>query len=149
MSGSEQCHSHKSLSEELRLLLNMLADYGEPWLDRIAGVPEKDSNTVPATCNWCPLCAIVALIRGDRSELAARAAERMAMLLGQLRIALTEVAARSPGESESTSGEAWPDEEAVAARSRPGQEPAYPGRVQRILVRRSGERSEDPQPQRH
>lgn len=142
MSGSEQGHSHNPLSEELRLLLNLLADYGEPWLDRVAGVPGKDSNTVPATCNWCPLCAIAALIRGDRSELAARTAERMAMLLGQLRIALTEVAARSSGESWDTSGGARPDEEPVA-RSRPRQGAAPTGRVQHIQVRRSGEPSED------
>jgi hypothetical protein len=42
------------------------------------------------SCGWCPLCNAVALARGDRSELAAKAAEHVAGLIAVLRAALAE-----------------------------------------------------------
>ncbi|MEU4447481.1 hypothetical protein AB0K14_38550 [Actinosynnema sp. NPDC050801] len=95
------------LTEELRLLLDAAAERAQPWLHRMAAEGEHDTRT----CGWCPLCNAVALARGDRSELVAKAAEHVTGLIAVLRAALGEPAAGSasaPGASGPGSG---PDEE--------------------------------------
>jgi hypothetical protein len=81
------------LAEELRLLLDALAERAEPMLNRLATAPAGEHT--PATCGWCPVCAGMAVLRGERPELAVRAAEHAAGLLGVLRAALAE---RQPAE---------------------------------------------------
>ncbi|MFD7657032.1 hypothetical protein ACFV4N_23920 [Actinosynnema sp. NPDC059797] len=91
-----------TLVEELRLLLDAAAERAQPWLHRVAEQGGHDSGT----CGWCPLCNAAALVRGDRSELAAKAAEHVAGLIAVLRAALTEPAAPAPaGERSERSGE--------------------------------------------
>lgn len=75
------------LAEELRLLLDAAAERAQPWLHRMAA---EDGEHDTGTCGWCPLCNAVALARGDRSELAAKAAEHVAGLIAVLRAALAE-----------------------------------------------------------
>jgi hypothetical protein len=131
------------LAEELRLLVDALAERAQPLLNRLAADPAahdsaahdssaqdssaqdaaahdssaQDSSAphTPATCGWCPLCAAMAVFRGERPELAVRAAEHAAGLLSVLRSALAE-----------------------PAPSAAAHEPA-PDRVQHITVRRSGD----------
>lgn len=76
------------LAEELRLLIDTAAERMQPWLQRVAEA--GDGEHTPETCGWCPLCNGVALLRGDRSELAAKAAEHAAGLVAVLRAALRE-----------------------------------------------------------
>ncbi|MFJ6674186.1 hypothetical protein ACIQMJ_24015 [Actinosynnema sp. NPDC091369] len=83
------------LAEELRLLLDAAAERAQPWLHRMAAA-EGEHDT--RTCGWCPLCNAVALARGDRSELAAKAAEHVAGLIAVLRAALAEPAAAEQAE---------------------------------------------------
>jgi hypothetical protein len=79
------------LAEELRLLLDALAERAEPMLNRLAAAPtDEHGEHTPATCGWCPLCAGMAVLRGERPELAVRAAEHAAGLLTVLRAALAE-----------------------------------------------------------
>ena len=113
------------LAEEARLLLDALAERAQPWLNRLAtGEPAADGTPhTPATCGWCPVCAGMALVRGERPELAVRAAEHAAGLLSVLRAALADPSA----ETASASSDASEDE--------PEDEPE-PGRVQKIEVRR-------------
>lgn len=80
-------HVDSKLAEELRLLLDAAAERAQPWLHRVAAA-EGEHDT--RTCGWCPLCNAVALARGDRSELAAKAAEHVAGLIAVLRAALAE-----------------------------------------------------------
>lgn len=80
-------HVDSKLAEELRLLLDAAAERAQPWLHRMAAA-EGEHDT--RTCGWCPLCNAVALARGDRSELAAKAAEHVAGLIAVLRAALAE-----------------------------------------------------------
>jgi hypothetical protein len=87
------------LAEELRLLLDALAERAEPMLNRLATAP-ADEHT-PATCGWCPVCAGIAVLRGERPELAVRAAEHAAGLLGVLRAALAERQPTEPDPPES------------------------------------------------
>lgn len=120
------------LAEEARLLLDALAERAQPWLNRLAADPGEDGAPhTPATCGWCPICAGLALLRGERPELAVRAAEHAAGLLAVLRAALAEpagpprpdAAANPTGEPEGEPG------------SEPGSEPKG-NRVQHIEVRR-------------
>jgi hypothetical protein len=76
------------LVEELRLLIDVAAERAQPWLQRIATEGAGEHN--PQTCGWCPVCNAAALIKGDRSELAAKAAEHVAGLLTLLRMALSD-----------------------------------------------------------
>lgn len=91
----EQPTSGARLAEELRLLLDALAERAQPMLNRLATAPGDEH--APATCGWCPLCAGIAMLRGDRPELAVKAAEHAAGLLDVLRTALAE---RAPATDE-------------------------------------------------
>jgi hypothetical protein len=82
------------LVEELRLLIDVAAERAQPWLQRIATEGAGDHH--PQTCGWCPVCNAAALIKGDRSELAAKAAEHVSGLLTLLRMALSEPSAPAP-----------------------------------------------------
>lgn len=121
MSGSEGCGAH-STAEELRLLAQLLVERSEPLVARLREGTRpfaKDgpfAQDGPEPCTWCPLCAVVGLVRGDRPELAARLAEHATGLLAVLRDAAAQ-----------------PD-------PAPHRTPSEPGpRVQRVTVRRGGE----------
>ncbi|QFZ24095.1 hypothetical protein [Saccharothrix syringae] len=86
------------LAEELRLLLDAAAERAQPWLHRVA--EQGATGHDPGACGWCPLCNAVALVRGDRSELAAKAAEHLVGLIAVLRAALAEPAAPAPASEE-------------------------------------------------
>ena len=102
------------IAEELRLLIDALAEKAEPWLARIAA---ESADHEPTTCDWCPVCAVAAVDRGERSEMAAKAAEHAAGLLAVLRMALQQQRPSQP----------------------PAGEPQAPPRVQKITVRRRGQ----------
>jgi hypothetical protein len=118
------------LAEEARLLLEALAERAEPWLNRYAdsaaAAPEPGAEHSPATCGWCPVCAGIAVLRGERPELAVRAAEHAAGLLAVVRSAL---APPVPAPAD-------PADPAAPAEPRP--EPEAAPRVQKINVRRKG-----------
>ena len=94
--SEERCGGHDALAEELRAhaagVLNLL----EPWLKQIREAPPPEGGT-PVTCASCPLCALMALLRGERSEMAVRVAEQAAGLVAVLRAALAE--GNGPGPS--------------------------------------------------
>jgi phytoene/squalene synthetase len=100
------------VKEEFRLLLDAVADKAEPWLQRLRDSEEH----VPGTCDWCPVCAVAAVLRGEHSELAAKAAEHAVGLLAVLRAAVRQPAAPQP-----------------AAQPQPAGQPP---RVQKIVVQR-------------
>jgi hypothetical protein len=113
------------LTEELRLLLDALAERAQPMLNRLAAADTEEGEHTPATCGWCPLCAGMAVLRGERPELAVRAAEHVAGLVAVLRAVLAEraPAGSSPSGSPASSGS--------SASSSSSDE-----RVQHITVRR-------------
>ena len=119
------------IAEELRLLLGVLAERAEPWLNRLATAPEgadgaAGAEHTPATCGWCPLCAGMAVLRGERPELAVRAAEHASGLLAVLRAALAERPPAEPGPTREPADDPQPE----------------PERVQKIAIRRRGAESE-------
>jgi hypothetical protein len=74
------------LAEELRLLVEAVADRAGPWLDRVAEPADGESSS----CAWCPLCAAVAVLRGEQNELAARGLDGAADLVALLRAVLAD-----------------------------------------------------------
>ncbi|MFC0540050.1 hypothetical protein [Kutzneria chonburiensis] len=106
--------SQDRIAEELRLLIDALAEKAEPWLQRIVA---DSADHEPTTCDWCPVCAVAAVLKGERSELAARAAEHAAGLLTVLRMAVQQERSAPPR----------------------AEEPAAAPRVQKITVRRPGQ----------
>ncbi|HEX4226263.1 MAG TPA: hypothetical protein VHZ97_28130, partial [Pseudonocardiaceae bacterium] len=106
---SDEAPPGAKIAEELKLLLGVLAERAEPWLTRLAtasdGTAPDGTEHTPATCGWCPLCAGIAVLRGERPELAVRAAEHASGLLAVLRASLAE---RPPAEPK-TAHEPEPD----------------------------------------
>ena len=89
-----------------------------------AGVP--DGHTGPE-CRWCPLCRLVAVLRGERPELTARVAEAGVALVAAVR-GLLDAAAVPDGAGR-------PSGPSAAARSGAGADntgPAEQPRVQHI-----------------
>jgi hypothetical protein len=119
------------LAEEMRLLLDALAERAQPLLNRLAAAPTGEQGEHnPATCGWCPLCAGIAVLRGDRPELAVRAAEHASGLLAVLRDALAQRPQAAP--------EGPADESAPPAPATPPADEPANDRVQHIQVRRRG-----------
>ncbi|MBA0124941.1 hypothetical protein H0B56_05235 [Haloechinothrix sp. YIM 98757] len=141
-----------SLTHEIRLLVEMVAEHASPWLDSIlaaghgsgfgAGSPGTGGDEGPfgaGESGWCPLCAVIAIVRGERPEFAARLAEQMARLVALLRAVLAdrwspEGGVHMPGfvPPDQPFGTSTPDGD---LRGRRQEEQA---RVQHIPVRRRG-----------
>ncbi|HEX7661071.1 MAG TPA: hypothetical protein VF444_16500 [Pseudonocardiaceae bacterium] len=140
------------LAEEARLLLDAVAERLQPWLERMVSEHREHEAAVgrPITCEWCPFCAGIAVLRGERPELAVRAAEHAAGLLAILRVMLTEPGA-TPGRSTATaapgaSGDPDGTDRTDGSDDRPGEPaPSESPRVQRIPVRRPGDARETPE----
>lgn len=84
--GQRGSAGHDHMLEEFRLLLDALAYRAEDFLHGLACEGDGESQA-PGTCGWCPLCALIAAMRGERSELTSKFAEQLAgivMLLRQL-----------------------------------------------------------------
>jgi hypothetical protein len=84
------CRGHGPLVEELRTYLAGALDQLEPVVERLHEQPETQPGPAAAACAYCPVCALIAVLRGERSELAARLAEQAAGLIAVLRTALDE-----------------------------------------------------------
>jgi hypothetical protein len=117
---SPGCDAHAGASAELRALARTALDRVEPVLDRMRIEPTTPVSA--ETCAVCPLCALVAALRGERPELVHRLAEHLGGLVTALRSALEE----ADGSAEP------PPPERTASGS--------PKVVQRIRVERVGER---------
>jgi hypothetical protein len=80
-----------SLAEEIRLLVEMVAERAAPWLEGIVAAGHGSPAAKPANdCGWCPLCAVVSVVRGERPEFAARLVEQLAQLVALLRAVLAD-----------------------------------------------------------
>lgn len=83
------CDGHDSVSAEARALAELLAEALEPWAQRLRDTVDarggQPCDDIPISCTWCPICAVLGLLRGERPELAARLAEHGVGLLTALR----------------------------------------------------------------
>ena len=137
------------LAEEIRLLVEMVVEHALPWLEELLAAghgapngeeqPGTESHGEPraAACEWCPLCAVIAVARGQRPEFAARLFEQAAQVVALLRAVLAD--RWEPDEGLHMPGFRPPEAAAEQAATRhsatrPGSSP----RVQHITVRRRG-----------
>jgi hypothetical protein len=80
-----------SLAEEIRLLVEMVVERAAPWLEGIVASGHGPADRAASTdCGWCPLCAVVAVARGERPEFAARLVEQLGQLVALLRAVLAD-----------------------------------------------------------
>lgn len=135
---------HEQLLAELRDLLDTISGRAEDYL-RACGA--SDGGEAPGACGWCPVCAAVALLRGQRSDAAERLVEQLSAAVQALRGLLAEQRTDAAGgpAGDPTAGASAGDPTAGASA---GSEPRA-DRVQPIDVRRVGGRVlDDAQAQR-
>ncbi|MEC3973932.1 hypothetical protein [Amycolatopsis sp. H20-H5] len=120
----------------------MVVERAAPWLEGVVAAGHgKTADQLPddasmENCGWCPLCAIVAVVRGERPEFAARLMEQAAQLVALLRAVLAdrwepEGGVHMPGFQPAPRPAREEREEAVGATTS--------ARVQHIPVLRRGE----------
>ncbi|SEF34203.1 hypothetical protein SAMN05421837_107252 [Amycolatopsis pretoriensis] len=120
------------LAEEIRLLVEMVVEKAAPWLEGVVAAGHGDPDQAKpdgSACGWCPLCAIVAVVQGERPEFVARLLEQLAQLVALLRAVLAD---------------RWEPDEGVhmpgfRPAPRPPADAAVSVRVQHITVRRRDE----------
>ncbi len=129
------------LADEIRLLVDLIVERAAPWLDSLveeghgtdAGQDHTGGNdpggndtggTGAAERGWCPLCAVLAICRGERVDVAARLVDQLTQLLALLRAVLAD---------------RWHPHEGVhvpgAPAPRPERDRREPSRVQHVPVR--------------
>jgi hypothetical protein len=136
---SSKSQESPSVAEELRSLLDTIAASAEPLLQKVGTNGKQQPYPPTAACNWCPLCASLALMRGQRPELAVRAAEHAAGLLAVFRAAMQEQ--DSPEHRSCVAEDQDPHrfaEPAEPAQPRTRHKPPARQRVQKIELRRPG-----------
>jgi hypothetical protein len=105
------------LTAELRALAEALLEKVQPWLVTAAQQPAASAADA---CGWCPVCALVAGLRGESTELGRRLAEQGSGVLTAVRTLLEE------------------HDGATHAAGRPAPAEPAPVQVLRIPVRRTG-----------
>lgn len=136
-----RCHGHGSLADELREYADGALDALEPLVERIRELPARP-DPEPESCASCPVCALITVLRGGRSELAVRLADQFAELLDALRTALEEGVGPARGAASGFGGRSarrggGADDTRRRGSAEDGSEPPVRrARVQRIPVRR-------------
>ncbi|RJQ69614.1 hypothetical protein D5S17_30985 [Pseudonocardiaceae bacterium YIM PH 21723] len=115
---SPQGGEPRQLADEAKLLFEAIAGKADPWLQKMAAETASGEHS-PATCGWCPLCAVLAVLRGERPELAVKLAEQASGLLTTLRLLVDQQTSGGPAPQQRTEGA-----------------PAQPTTVERIKVDR-------------
>lgn len=77
----------RTVAERGEPLIRDLAERGDPLLRGLAETPTAHGEP-GATCDWCPVCVGIALLRGQRPETATRIAGQLSDLLTTLRAAM-------------------------------------------------------------
>lgn len=79
---------HPQFGEELRLLAEAVLERVEPSLRRAATGAGKQAWD---SCDWCPVCALTALVRGEHHDIVAVLADHGTSVVTILREALAGV----------------------------------------------------------
>nr|WP_228045963.1 hypothetical protein [Saccharopolyspora sp. HNM0983] len=112
--------------DELRELLDTISGRAEDYLRACASA---EGDEPPGGCGWCPVCAAVALLGGQRSEAAERLVQQLVAAVRALRGLLAEQAAGSAPTGEPTAGPAGAPTEPRAERVQPIDVRRVDGRV--------------------
>jgi hypothetical protein len=138
-----------SLTEEIRLLVELVVEHAAPWLDGLVSAghgseqaKEHAEGVTPAgNCGWCPLCAIVNAVHGEQPEFAVRLMEQAAQLVALLRAVLAD--RWEPQDGVHLPGfhpvPSQPASRPPSRQDEPAADGPAPGRVQHIAVRKRAE----------
>jgi len=83
---------HGTIGDEAAKLLDAVQD----WARRNLGESSHIATGAPE-CQWCPLCQLIMVLRGDRPEISEKIADATASVVAALRSLLD--AATTPGPS--------------------------------------------------
>lgn len=99
---AEGCAAHPRVSAEFRAVAELFAGRLQPWLERMAQdggpgqTPDQDGGPGGPPCTRCPLCALLAALRGDRPDVVVRLAEHAVGLVTAVRDLVTPAAEAAP-----------------------------------------------------
>lgn len=89
--GCDHSGDHTVLADELRKYVFGALELVEPYIEQVRDAQPVDGGAdAPPPCDSCPVCAVITVMRGGRSELAVRLAEQATGLVALLRSALAE-----------------------------------------------------------
>jgi hypothetical protein len=101
---------HSELGAELLALADTVLTRLEPILRRVA---ETQQDRDQQGCSWCPVCALAALVRGERHDLVELVASEGAVVVALLRQLLIDHTA--PGTEHAAGGSSEPGTESTAS----------------------------------
>jgi hypothetical protein len=113
----------------------------QQWAQKV--LPAPPSGHPGPECQWCPLCQLASVLRGEHPELTGRLAEAGTAVTTAVRALLDQAATRTPGRPSPTPdlGSSNPDVPSPGQEARaPGPDPTPPARpqprprVQRIVL---------------
>jgi hypothetical protein len=134
------------LAEEAARLVGAAQD----WLHRVVGEPDTPRMATGAPeCCWCPLCQLIATLRGERPDLVERLADGQAALAGTFRALADALGRGAPGSRGPTGPSAASEpsagsEPSAASEPSAGSEPSARARVQHIEL--DADAAEPPRP---
>jgi hypothetical protein len=122
--------AHPDIGPELRQLAQSILDRLDPAV-RLAAARAASGSEGKCQQVWCPVCALAALVSGERHPMLTAIAEHSVALLAVVR-AMAEAMEKPDADQAGTS----PDPEPPTDPSGPGDDPppAGPGRYQHIPV---------------
>jgi hypothetical protein len=102
--------ARERLSREARATATTLLDWVGTRVDGVATARTEATGAArprqsAGPCTWCPVCALVAAVRGEQPELTAHLAEQASALLVVLRLLLQAHVHEHPGPGGGTAGE--------------------------------------------
>ncbi|MDZ7929528.1 MAG: hypothetical protein U5N21_05450 [Rhodococcus sp. (in: high G+C Gram-positive bacteria)] len=108
---------HSELGADLLALADTVLTRLEPILRRVA---ETQQDRDQQGCSWCPVCALAALVRGERHDLVELVASESAVVIALLRQLLADHT--TPGSAHSAAqARTAPPSPGTAAESGPGR----------------------------
>ena len=107
--------------------LDSLLAAAQQWARK--ALPAPPSGHPGPECQWCPLCQVASVLRGEHPELTDRLAEAGTAVSTAVRVLLDQAAARTPGRPSPS-----PDLGSPGPDTTPSARPQPRPRVQRIVL---------------
>ena len=122
--------SERDLAADFRALADAVLDRVDPMIRRLDGERAMSAGASPAAewqgCTWCPLCALAALMRGERHDLLTLVSSELDVVLAALREILRDHGDRPHAPSATGRTETAPADPTDAAPTDPSPSDSHP-----------------------